>query len=240
MPQQAFIDPFKEKVFSEHVRIPFAQRELEGVLAYDAEESKGDGVVLLSPHPNFAGTMENNVIKELASILSGSGFIVLRFNYPGIGSSGLSLPTGVTALDYWDQVEKEQRFDEAIGPSLAALTFLKRSLGQFLNKIHLVGYSYGAMVALLMAERVDSISSVAAISLPWIARYHYDFLRQVNCRKLFIAGKQDFAFEPAAYEKAWPSVAEPKTSKWLDGDHFFRKREKDLGKEILDFLLGRI
>jgi len=240
MSQQAFIDPSEEKVFSEHVRIPFGRGELEGVLVYDAEKSKGDGLILLSPHPNFAGTMDNNVIKELASLLSASGFFVLRFNYPGMGSSSLSLPMGVTVLDYWDQVEKEQRFDEAIRPSLAALTFLNQSLGQCLNKIHLVGYSFGAMIALMIAEKLNLISSVTAISLPWIARYHYDFLRQGGCRKLFIAGKQDFAFEPAAYEKAWPYVAEPKTSIWLDCDHFFRKREKDLGKEILGFLLERI
>jgi alpha/beta superfamily hydrolase len=181
--------------------------------------------------------MDNNVIKELAVFLSTAGFIVLRFNYPGIGQSRLTLPQGISALDFWDQVEKEQRFDEAIQPSLAALTFLERSLGMLLGKIHLVGYSYGAMIALMMAEKVHLISSVTAISLPWVSHYHYDFLKQVYCRKLFIIGEQDFALNPAVYQTAWSQVAEPKMSKWIDCDHFFRKREKEVGKEILDFLL---
>jgi alpha/beta superfamily hydrolase len=192
---------------------------------------------MLSPHPNFAGTMDNNVIKELAAFLSTSGFIVLRFNYPGMGESSLVLPPGTSALDYWDQVEKEQRFDEALRPSLTVLTFLERSLGPLLGKIHLVGYSYGAMIGLMMAEQVHTISSVTAISLPWVSRYQYDFLKQVPCRKLFITGRQDFALDPAVQQRAWPHVAEPKRFTWMDCDHFFRKRERDLGKEILGFLL---
>lgn len=237
MARQASTDSPGEKIFSERVSIPFGQGHLEGVLTYEAERSRADGIILLSPHPNFAGTMDNNVIKELATFLITSGFIVLRFNYPGIGESSLVLPPEMSVLDYWDHVEKEQRFDEALQPSLAALTFLKKSLGTSLNKIHLVGYSYGAMIGLIMAEQVHTISSVTAISLPWVSRYQYDFLKQVPCRKLFITGKQDFALEPAVHQRVWPHVAEPKRLTWVDCDHFFRKRERELAEEILAFLL---
>lgn len=237
MARQASTDSPGENIFSERVSIPFGQGHLEGVLSYEAEKSRADGILLLSPHPNFAGTMDNNVIKELAAFLSTSGFIVLRFNYPGIGESSLLLPPGMSGLDYWDQVEKEQRFEEALRPSLAVLTFLEKSLGTSLNRIHLVGYSYGAMIGLMMAEQVHSISSVTAISLPWVSRYQYGFLKQVPCRKLFISGKQDFALDPAVHQHAWPHAAEPKRLTWVDCDHFFRKRERELAEEILAFLL---
>jgi len=237
MPQQASTDPSGEEIFSERVTIPFDRGNLEGELAYEAERSRGDGILMLSPHPNFAGTMDNNVIKVLAAFLSTSGFIVLRFNYPGIGESDLSLPRGVSVLDYWDQAEKEQRFDTALDPSFAALTFFRRSLGKILGKIHLVGYSYGAMIALMMAGQQHAFSSVTAISLPWISRYDYDFLEQVRCRKLFITGTKDFALDPGVQQRAWPNVAEPKRFTWVDGDHFFRKREEELGKMIREFLL---
>jgi len=39
------------------------------------------------------------------------------------------------------------------------------------------------------------------------------------------------------HQGAWPHVAEPKRLTWVDCDHFFRKRERELGKEIFDFLL---
>jgi len=224
-------------VFSEHVFIPFERGHLEGWLSYDAEGTSCDGILLLSPHPSFAGTMENNVVRELAATLSGAGFAVLRFNYPGIGASSLEIPEGISVLDYWNRVEREQQFDEALQPALTALDFLKQSLGGFIGHIHLVGYSYGAMIALMMAQKGCDIRSVTSVALPWVSRYHYDFLSEVHCRKLFVTGKQDFAFETSVYDNAWPQVAEPKRVKWFEGDHFFRKQERDLSLEVRHFLL---
>ncbi len=227
----------KGNIFSEHVFIPFEGGELEGWLSYDAEETSCDGILLLPPHPSFAGTMENNVVRELATALNDSGFAVLRFNYPGIGASRFNIPSGMSALDYWNAVEKEQRFDEALRPALTALHFLKQSLGEFIGRIHLVGYSYGAMIGLMMARGMSDLRSISAVSLPWVPQYQYGFLGEIRCRKLFITGKQDFAFDPSVYEKAWPHVAEPKRVKWLDCDHFFRKHEQQLAREVRAFLL---
>jgi hypothetical protein len=181
--------------------------------------------------------MENNVVRELATVLSASGFAVLRFNYPGIGASSIEMPEGISVLDYWNTVERDQRFDQALRPALTALDFLKQSLGEFFGRIHLVGYSYGAMIALMMAQKVSDIRSISAVSLPWVSRYHYDFLGGIHCEKLFVTGKEDFAFEPDVYANAWPHVAEPKMIKWLDCDHFFRKHENRLAREVRGFLL---
>jgi len=235
MPQQAFTD-MDRKLVSEHVFIPFGHGRLEGWLSYDEQEIRSDGVLLLSPHPHLAGTMDNNVIREVATFLTGEGFVVLRFNYPGVGASSIEIPQGVSVPDYWKAVEEEQRFEEAGRPTMAVLTFLNHTLGPFLDRIHLVGYSYGAMVALKVAEKLSSIDSVTAISLPWISSYQYGFLKQTLCRKFFITAKRDFTFDPSVYQDAWPRVAEPKKIKSFDCDHFFRKREIELGEEVACFL----
>jgi uncharacterized protein len=224
-------------VFSESVSIPLGRGHLEGWLSYDPDGTSCDGVLLLSPHPTFAGTMENNVIRELAAVLSVSGFAVLRFNYPGIGASSIDLPQGISVLDYWNRVEREQRFEEALRPALSALDFLQEALGPFIRRIHLVGYSYGAMISLIMLQTLSGIRSVTAVSLPWVSRYRYDFLRGIHCEKFFITGTDDFAFEPGVYREAWPQVAEPKRIKWLDCDHFFRKHELQLAREVSAFLM---
>jgi len=237
MLHQDFIETVGKRSVSERVFIPFNRGSLEGWLAYDEEWTLCDGVILLSPHPHFAGSMDNNVIRSLAVSLSEAGFVTLRFNYPGIGASSIELPDHISVLEYWNAAEEEQRFEEAIQPTLAVLNYLNQSLRLHLRSIHLLGYSYGAMIALMVAENLPSISSVTAISLPWVSQYQYGFLRNVSCPKLFIAGKQDFAFDPAVYERAWPPVAEPKEMKSFDCDHFFRKREKELGNEVLAFLL---
>ena len=239
MSPQGSIETQTDHVFAEHVSIPAENGTLEGWLAYDADRTACDGVVLLSPHPNFAGTMDNNVIKELATYLSASGYATLRFNYPGIGASTLALPQGVSAFDYWDRVEKEQRFDEAIRPAGAALGFLQDSLGGCLRQIHLIGYSFGGMIATMMAGEMPNIRSATAISLPWISRYTYDFLENVRCPKFFISGNKDFTFDMAIYRRVWLKVPEPKAFHLVDSDHFFRKRERELAGHVADFL-GRL
>lgn len=237
MLQQGFIETVGKRSVSERVVIPFNRGILEGWLAYDEEWILRDAVILLSPHPHFAGSMDNNVIRSLAASLSEAGFVTLRFNYPGIGASSIELPDHISVLEYWNAVEEEQRFEEAIRPALAVLSYLHQSLGPHLRSVHLLGYSYGAMIALMVAENLPSLRSVTAISLPWVSQYRYDYLKNVSCPKLFITGKQDFAFDPAVYEQAWPLVAEPKEMKSFHCDHFFRKREKELGSEVLAFLL---
>lgn len=239
MSPQDFIDTRADRVFEERVSIPAENCSLEGWLAYDGDSSMCDAVVLLSPHPNFAGTMDNNIIKELATHLSASGDAVLRFNYPGVGSSSITLPEGASAFDFWDTVEKELRFHEAIRPATAALDFLRNSLGECIDQIHLVGYSFGGMIAMMMAGMMSHINSAAAISLPWISRYNYDFLQDVHCPKLFISGKRDFTFDTEIYQRVWPQVAEPKIFKPVDNDHFFRKSEKELAGHIADFLASQ-
>jgi alpha/beta superfamily hydrolase len=230
------IETETDRVFAEHVSIPAENGTLEGWLAYDAERTTCDGVVLLSPHPNFAGTMDNNVITELSAYLSASGYAPLRFNYPGIGASTIALPQGVSAFDYWDRVEQEQRFDETIRPSMAALDFLQDSLGGCLGQIHLIGYSFGGMIAMMMAGELPHIGSATAISFPWIPRYTYDFLENVRCPKFFISGNKDFTFDTAIYHRVWLKVPAPKAFHLVDSDHFFRKRERELARSVGNFL----
>jgi len=236
MSPQGSIETATDRVFAEHVSIPAESGTLEGWLAYDADRTACDGVVLLSPHPNFAGTMDNNVIKELAAYLSASGYAALRFNYPGIGASTTALPQGVSAFDYWDTLEREQRFAEAIRPARAALDFLQDSLGGCLGQTHLIGYSFGGMIAMMMAGKMPHIGSATAISLPWISRYTYDFLENVRCPKFFISGNKDFTFDTAIYRRVWLKVPAPKAFHLIDSDHFFRKRERELAGHVADFL----
>jgi alpha/beta superfamily hydrolase len=236
MSPQGSIETETDRVFAEHVSIPAEKGTLEGWLAYEAERTTCDGVVLLSPHPNFAGTMDNNVITELSAYLSASGYAALRFNYPGIGASTIALPQGVSVFDYWDKVEQEQRFDEAIRPSRTALDFLQDSLGGCLGQIHLIGYSFGGMIAMMMAGELSNIGSATAISLPWVSRYTYDFLENVRCAKFFISGDKDFTFDTAIYRRVWLKVPEPKAFHLVDGDHFFRKRERELARSVGNFL----
>jgi hypothetical protein len=220
--------------FEEQVWIPARTGRLEGRLIYDPSAVQQDIVMLLSPHPNFAGTMDNNLILALSRHLGAHRFAVLRFNYPGVGAS--SLEALVSSFDYWDAVEKEQRFEAAVLPSLEAFGFLKNAMGASPGQIHLVGYSFGGIIAAIMAEKIPEIQSVTAVSMPWISRYAYGFLENLKLPKVFISGDKDFAFEQAVFDRVWPGVPEPKTFHREENDHFFRNAEAHLAQMVIKIL----
>jgi alpha/beta superfamily hydrolase len=232
-------EPMDQELFEETVWIPADDCLLEGRLSYDAWAEGCEAVLLLSPHPNFAGTMENNVIQGLSSFLSQAGYSVLRFNYPGVGRSTIELAAGVSVFDYWDEVEKAQRFSAALIPASAALDFLFKSLGPALSMIHVVGYSFGGIIGLLLSRLRPQINSVTAVSMPWINRYNYDFLSTVSGRKYFITGDRDFTFEREVYQRVWPAVPEPKEFQQVANDHFFRQSEEQLAAQVIKNLAGK-
>ena len=43
--------------------------------------------VVCHPHPLFGGTMHNKVVYRVARALRNSGYVVLRFNFRGVGKS---------------------------------------------------------------------------------------------------------------------------------------------------------
>jgi len=223
-------------VFEEKVWIPAGDDLLEGELVYDPWRDRCEAVLLLSPHPNFAGTMENNVIRELVRTFAKAGYGVLRFNYPGVGASTINLPAGISSFDYWEAVEQEQNFTAALLPSLAAFDFLCRSLGTAMTAAHLIGYSFGGIIALLLSKQRQRIESVTAISMPWIDRYDYAFLSDTLGKKYFFTGDRDFACDPEARARIWPAIPDPKIFIPVDDDHFFRKNESRLAAMVLQQL----
>ncbi|MEX2246009.1 MAG: alpha/beta fold hydrolase [Dehalococcoidia bacterium] len=85
--------------------------------------------VVLHPHPQYGGDMDNLVVLEVCSWLAGASASTLRFNFRGAGGS-------------------EGAFDGGIGErddALSALrTLRERAPGV---PVLLVGYSFGALVA---------------------------------------------------------------------------------------------
>jgi alpha/beta superfamily hydrolase len=233
------IETIDRELFEETVWIESGDSLLEGRLIYDPYAEFCETILLLSPHPNFAGTMENNVILGLSSFLSQAGYGVLRFNYPGVGSSTINLAADLSVFDYWAEVEKEQRFLAALTPATDAFDFLLKSLGPAIQEIHVVGYSFGGIIGLLLKRLRPQIESVTAISMPWISRYDYDFLREVNGRKYFISGDRDFTFERDVQKRVWPTVHGPKEFQEVANDHFFRQSEEQLAALVMRNIAGK-
>ena len=88
---------------------------LEG--RYQAPKKKGAPIaIVLHPHPQFGGTMNNQIVYNLFYTFANRGFAALRFNFRGVGRSQGTFDNGVgelsdaaSALDYLQSMNPNAR-----------------------------------------------------------------------------------------------------------------------------------
>lgn len=121
-----------------------------GNLSLEAAIHDGDGrlaAVVLHPHPQYGGDMDNHVVTAIAAALAARSASTLRFNFRGAGRSQGSFDGGAGEAD----------------DARAAIAALREvAHGAMLV---LAGYSFGAMVAAAVA-RDASLSALLLVSPP--------------------------------------------------------------------------
>ena len=205
---------------------------LEGNLTYPEDRTPKAGAAVLSPHPHFAGNLDNNVVRAVAAGLGAAGMAVLRFNYRGVDGSGLE--PGLSAYDYWERVEREKLYEPIVEDAEAAFGFLHRNLGGG-GALHAVGYSFGAVVAGLAAVRSNVHLESAVLIAPPLRRYSFAFLAGSAVPYGLVLADEDFLYgddEVAAQAAAAP----PRRVDSLAADHFFRGSEDEVARRVLAFL----
>ncbi len=123
-------------------------RRLEALLALPSGTPRG-GIVLCHPHPQYGGTMYNGVIGAIAREALVPGCAALRFNFGGAGESEGAFSGG----------------PEEVEDARAAVGLLAAALPASVP-IALVGYSFGAYVALLAGAADPRIQHVVAVAPP--------------------------------------------------------------------------
>jgi len=191
---------------------------LEGLLSVGSP--RGEAVVLCHPHPQYGGTMGNNVVTAMATAFQAHGFSTLRFNFRGVGRSEGQFGDGI-----------DERLDVE-----AAIAFLESDVKP--GGIHIGGYSFGTYVGLHVAavnERVRGFVGVA----PPIALYDFHAVGDGAAKKFLVAGADD-AFCPPGRLKTWfESLREPKTLTIIPRtDHFFWGREGALEEALEPYFSG--
>jgi alpha/beta superfamily hydrolase len=130
------------------LRIERTDGTLEGVIAEPGAGPRG-GAVICHPHPQYGGSMDNAVIVAVARALVRDGFVTVRFNFGGVGESDGSYSGGA----------------EEVIDARAAIAALSHRVPAK-TPLTLVGYSFGAWVALLTARHEPTLARVVAIAPP--------------------------------------------------------------------------
>jgi len=216
-----------------HERIRFGSDEcLAGVLSYPAHSEPKQAVLICSPHPNFGGDMENNVVAALAERCAAEA-ITLRFDYRGVGQSLIDLPVGLSIFDYWDNLEQTLDYAEPLADTAAALAELSL-LSAGLPMIA-IGYSFGAIMGTQIGVGERHIVAMVGISPP-LKRVGFEHLAACCKPCLLISGQDDFVYDAQAAARLIEASGHQLTFERPAADHFFVGLEASLVDRVAHFV----
>ncbi len=220
-------------MIEEHVNFNSDGMKLEGVLSYDENAVNPPSILLCPPHPHLGGDMENNVITALGNVLAEKGFATLRFNYRGVGGSESRLDNIAEVYEYWEEILNNDDCSDAIVDATSAINYLESTVGT--NRLFIAGYSFGAIVAMMLSVEDANIRAFASISTPF-GRFDTAFLSDCKKPKLFICADNDFAASIEEVEKGMLNVLEPMMLDVIEScDHFYIDRESEIANRVFNF-----
>ena len=141
---------------------------------YYKNQKKGSPIaIVLHPHPQYGGTMNNRVVQETFNVFVKNGFSVLKLNFRGVGKS-------------------EGTFDNGQGElsdAASALDWIERE-NQDYSQCWVSGFSFGSLIAMQLLMRRPEINRFIAIS-PQPNVYDFSFLSPCPTSGLVVYGKKD-------------------------------------------------
>ena len=181
--------------------------------------------IVLHPHPQYGGTMNNRVVHSMFRMYQRRGFSVLRFNFRGVGRS-----QGV-----FDHGQGELR------DAAAALDWMQGHNPNS-NVVWVAGFSFGAWIAMQLLMRRPEIHGFICAGLP-ANMYDFSFLAPCPSSGLIVHGERDSVTPTDSVVKLVHKLSQQRgitiDFRQLDNaDHVFSSRMADL-EEICEGYLDK-
>ena len=144
--------------------------------------------IVLHPHPQFGGTMNNQIVYNLFYMFQKRGFAVLRFNFRGVGRS-------------------QGTYDQGLGELSDAATALDWAQAHNPNASYcwVAGHSFGAWIAMQLLMRRPEIAGFISVSPP-TNMYDFSFLAPCPASGLIAHGESDAIVPHDEMERAMSKV----------------------------------
>ena len=186
---------------------------------YPSNRPNAPVALLLHPHPQHGGTMNNKIVYSMYQIFIKHGFSSLRFNFRGVGRS-------------------QGQFDNGQGELSDAASALDWMQSQNPNtsSCWIAGFSFGAWVAMQLMMRRPEIQGFISVAPP-ASMYDFSFLAPCPASGMIIHGNKDEIIPQSSVDKLAQKLQKQKNItidyRTIEGsDHFFNNH--------LDTLIGHI
>ena len=184
---------------------------LEGMIARPTSNIARAGVVC-HPHPQYGGSMFNNVVESALEAMWRLSWATLRFNFRGVGRS---------------EGDHSGGSGEA-SDAAAAVQFMAAELGLNTQRIVLAGYSFGAMAAVKAASSLPDLGALILIALP-LRMAGADGVERLNVPIVLAGGNRDGYCPPAELHALYDALGSRAQLRIISGaDHFFGGYESEL------------
>ena len=191
---------------------------------YIKNKKQGSPVALvLQPHPQYGGTMNNRIVVEIFKSFIENGFSVLRLNFRGVGKSDGTFDNGQGELS----------------DAAAALDWIERENQDF-SQCWVSGFSFGSLICMQLIMRRPEVTKFISVS-PQPNVYDFTFLAPCPISGQIINGEKD---ELVSKESMNDLKLRLKNQKGIEvkfdeiknGNHFFKNKESDLKKIINQYI----
>jgi len=199
---------------------------LEGRYHHGTEPNAPIALVL-HPHPQHGGTMNNKIVYRIYQVFQNRGFSVLRFNFRGVGRSQGAFDHGAGELN----------------DAAAALDWMQ-TVNPNAHTCWVAGFSFGAWISMQLLMRRPEISGFISVAPP-ANMYDFSFLAPCPSSGIIIEGNRDTIATPEAVAKLADKLRAQKqiTVDYTvvdSADHYFTDKLGDLMEIVEGYLESRL
>ena len=195
---------------------------------YSKSKQKNSAIALvLHPHPQYGGTMNNRVIYETYNCFYKNKFSVIRINFRGVEKSDGIFDNGQGELS----------------DAAAALDWLEKENPGY-SQCWISGFSFGALICMQLIMRRPEVNKFIAIS-PQPNLYDFTFLSPCPISGLVIYGKSDELVQQESVLNLKKRLSiqkniEVKFDPVNNANHFYKGKEKELALSMDKYIKEKI
>ena len=195
---------------------------------YSKNKQHGAPVALvLQPHPQYGGTMNNRVVYETYNCFYKNNFSVIRINFRGVDKSDGTFDNGQGELS----------------DAAAALDWIERENPGY-SQCWVSGFSFGALICMQLIMRRPEVNKFITIS-PQPNLYDFTFLSPCPISGIIIFGKNDELVQTESVLNLKKRLSMQKNIDVLfesigNANHFYKNKEKELSALVDKYIKDKV
>ena len=214
------------KIKNKEVFIPGPSGRIQGKY-FKSKQLNAPVAIVLQPHPQYGGTMNNRVVYETYNCFYKNNFSVIRINFRGVGKSDGIFDNGQGELS----------------DAAAALDWIEKENPGY-SQCWVSGFSFGSLICMQLIMRRPEVNKFITIS-PQPNLYDFTFLSPCPISGIVIYGKSDELVQIDSILNLKKRLSmqkniDVKFEAAANANHFFKNKEKELSTVIDRYITDKI